>query len=145
MNSEIRNPKSERNPNPETRRLVGPRLYAGDASPKVPRPRLTSGAIARRFRISDFLRLPLRILPRLAPTLSAALLLPANAFACAACYGKTDSALADGMNSGIFALLGVVALVLGGIATFFVFLARRAATLAAAEAASGPAESAKIV
>lgn len=49
-------------------------------------------------------------------------------FACAACYGgKSDSPLAAGMNWGIFSLLGVVVCVLGGIATFFVFLAKRAA------------------
>jgi hypothetical protein len=45
--------------------------------------------------------------------------------ACAACFGKSDSNLAKGMNMGIFALLGVIVTVLGGIASFFVFLARR--------------------
>ncbi|MSR43059.1 MAG: hypothetical protein EXS29_05430 [Pedosphaera sp.] len=48
------------------------------------------------------------------------------ASACAACFGKSDSRLADGMNAGIFALLLVVVLVLGGIAAFFIHLARRA-------------------
>jgi hypothetical protein len=52
-------------------------------------------------------------------------------FACAACYGgKSDSPLAAGMNWGIFSLLGVVVCVLGGIATFFVFLAKKAAMTA---------------
>jgi len=46
--------------------------------------------------------------------------------ACAACFGKSDSNLAKGMNMGIFALLGVIVAVLAGIASFFVFLARRA-------------------
>lgn len=50
-----------------------------------------------------------------------------NAMACAACYGKSDSDLAHGMNWGIFALLLVVTFVLGGIASFFVYIARRAA------------------
>ena len=49
------------------------------------------------------------------------------AMACAACYGKSDSPMAQGMNAGIFALLGVIGTVLTGAATFFVFLARRAA------------------
>ena len=48
-----------------------------------------------------------------------------SAQACAACFGASDSNLAKGMNMGIFVLLGVIAMVLGGIASFFVFLARR--------------------
>jgi heme/copper-type cytochrome/quinol oxidase subunit 2 len=61
----------------------------------------------------------------------AALLLHAPAaLACAACYGKSDSALAQGMNWGIFTLLGVVGFVLVGVAGFFVFIIRRAARLA---------------
>ena len=53
-----------------------------------------------------------------------------SASACAACFGKSDSPLAAGMNWGIFSLLGVVVCVLGGIATFFVFLAKKAAMTA---------------
>jgi flagellar basal body-associated protein FliL len=34
--------------------------------------------------------------------------------------------MAKGMNWGIFSLLAVVAMVLGSVAAFFVFLARRA-------------------
>ena len=49
--------------------------------------------------------------------------------ACAACYGQSDSPLAEGMNWGIFSLLGVVVCVLGSIATFFVFLGKRSAAL----------------
>jgi len=47
--------------------------------------------------------------------------------ACAACFGKSDSNLAQGMNWGILSLLAVVVFVLGSIAAFFIFLARRAA------------------
>lgn len=57
--------------------------------------------------------------------------LPPRAMACATCYGQSDSPLAEGMNWGIFALLIVVVCVLTGIAAFFVFLARRAASVAA--------------
>lgn len=54
--------------------------------------------------------------------------------ACAACYGgRTDSRLAVGMNWGIFSLLGVVVCVLGGIAGFFIFLAKRSAAAATPE------------
>ena len=42
-----------------------------------------------------------------------ALALPAKAFACAACYGKVDSPLADGMNLGILTLLCILLPVLG--------------------------------
>jgi hypothetical protein len=50
-----------------------------------------------------------------------------SVLACAACYGQSDSPLAEGMNWGIFTLLGVVAGVLGGIALFFVHIGRRSA------------------
>ena len=48
-----------------------------------------------------------------------------HVFACAACYGKTDSALANGMNWGILTLLGVVLTVLTSIALFFVHIVRK--------------------
>jgi hypothetical protein len=51
------------------------------------------------------------------------------AFACAACYGQSDSTLAQGMNWGIYTLLVVVAMVLGGVGSFFVYLGRRAARM----------------
>lgn len=51
----------------------------------------------------------------------------ADASACAACFGKSDSKLAEGMNAGIFALLGVVGGVLFAIAAFFFYIVRRAA------------------
>ena len=57
--------------------------------------------------------------------------LPASVQACAACFGKSDDALARGMNMGIFALLIVVLSVLVGLASFFIFLARRAARVGA--------------
>jgi heme/copper-type cytochrome/quinol oxidase subunit 2 len=39
--------------------------------------------------------------------------------------------MAQGMNWGIFSLLGFIGLVLGGVIAFFVYLARRAAAVAA--------------
>lgn len=48
--------------------------------------------------------------------------------ACATCFGKSDSKLAEGMNWGIFTLLLVVIGVLGGISAFFIYIARRSAT-----------------
>ena len=58
-------------------------------------------------------------------------LLPSPVWACAACFGASDSKLAIGMNWGIFSLLVVVVGVLSTIATFFIYLAKRAAMLAA--------------
>jgi len=49
--------------------------------------------------------------------------------ACTACFGQSDSALARGMNMGIFALLLVITSVLCGVAGFFVYVARRTAHL----------------
>ena len=51
-------------------------------------------------------------------------------FACAACYGKTDAPLAAGMNWGIMSLLAVVVFVLSSVASFFIFLAKKAAAAA---------------
>ena len=55
---------------------------------------------------------------------------PVSLWACSACFGQSDSPLAKGMNWGIFSLLAVVVSVLGGIASFFVYLARRNQSLA---------------
>lgn len=64
-------------------------------------------------------------------------LLPQPVLACATCFGRSDSKMALGMNMGIFSLLLVILCVLGGVAAFFIYLARRAAQTAAAPA-SGP-------
>jgi hypothetical protein len=50
---------------------------------------------------------------------------PSPLFACAACYGRSDSPLASAMNWGIFTLMGVVVTVLLSIGGFFIFLIRR--------------------
>jgi hypothetical protein len=50
-----------------------------------------------------------------------------SALACAACFGKSDSAMARSLNASIFTLMGVIGTVLVGAASFFVFLAKRAA------------------
>jgi hypothetical protein len=61
-----------------------------------------------------------------------AAMVPFQGWACAACFGQSDSPLAAGMNWGIFSLLGFIIMVLGGIAGFGVFLARRSAAQAEA-------------
>lgn len=51
--------------------------------------------------------------------------------ACATCFGRSDSALAEGMNMGILFLLGVVLSVLAALTVFFIHLGRRSARLSA--------------
>ena len=65
-----------------------------------------------------------------AGVLGAMALHPASLFACAACYGASDSPMAKGMNWGILSLLAVVVMVLGSFASFFVFLGKKAASAA---------------
>ena len=77
----------------------------------------------------------------LTATIAAWTLAANSAFACAVCGGASDSNLAQGMNWGIFSLLVVVVAVLGGISTFFIFLARRAAAVSAETTLSSLAES----
>ena len=61
-----------------------------------------------------------------------------TARACAACFGNNDGPMARGMNMGIFTLLVFVFVVLSGVATFAVFLARRSAKFQAASVADHP-------
>jgi predicted metal-binding membrane protein len=53
--------------------------------------------------------------------------------ACSACFGQSDSAMARSVNASIFTLMGVIGTVLIGAASFFVFLAKRAAANARTE------------
>ena len=57
--------------------------------------------------------------------------------ACAACFGQSDSPLAQGMNWGILSLLAVVVTVLGSIAACSIVLARRSAAVTAARSSAG--------
>ncbi|HEY0455368.1 MAG TPA: hypothetical protein VGE41_03280 [Verrucomicrobiae bacterium] len=61
------------------------------------------------------------------------MMLSSHLMACAACFGKSDSALAQGMNMGIFSLLAVVVFVLSGFAAFIIYLVRRSAALNASQ------------
>ena len=58
---------------------------------------------------------------------------PRVALACPVCFGNSDSPMAIATNLGIFAMLLVVAGVLGGFASFFIYLMRRARMVAAKE------------
>jgi hypothetical protein len=66
---------------------------------------------------------------------------PGPVWACAACYGQSDSPLAKGMNWGIFSLLAVVVFVLGSITSFFVYLGKRGGKTPTGAAPAPSAES----
>ena len=66
-----------------------------------------------------------KILVRVLMSISLFALAQSNVLACAACFGQSDSRMAQGMNMGIFALLLVITCVLGGVASFFVYLGKR--------------------
>ena len=61
-----------------------------------------------------------------------ALSVPMKSLACAACYDPVVAPMTEGMNWGIFTLLGVVVPVLGGFLAFFIYLIRRSEALAKA-------------
>jgi uncharacterized integral membrane protein len=68
---------------------------------------------------------------RLLALLTALMLaVPRAVLACPVCFGQSDSPMAQGVNMGVFFLLGVVVAVLAGFAAFFIYLARRARTFA---------------
>jgi len=50
---------------------------------------------------------------------------PRAALACPVCFGQSDSPMAAATNAGIWLMLGVVAVMLSGFASFFIYLSRR--------------------
>lgn len=74
----------------------------------------------------------MKIVFKLSLVVLLALLMPTRIFACTACYnGDASSPLTDGMNWGIFTLLGVVITVLASILIFFVHIIRKSEAMAA--------------
>ena len=51
---------------------------------------------------------------------------PRAVLACPVCFGESNAPLAIAAKTGLLMMLGVVAMVLAGFATFMVYLARRA-------------------
>ncbi len=66
--------------------------------------------------------------------LAGILMLEQNTFACASCFGESDSAMAEGMNAGVLTLLIIVGGTLAAIAAFFIYLICRGSRYAAREA-----------
>ena len=69
---------------------------------------------------------------------------PRAALACPVCFGNSDSPMAIATNTGVLFMLGVVAVMLGAFAAFFIYLIRRANRAAAqtdpADARLAPSE-----
>jgi hypothetical protein len=63
--------------------------------------------------------------------LGAALMATPSLSACTACFGKTDEALAQGMNAGIYVMLAFVVAAWVLFGSFFVFIARRSKRVSA--------------
>ena len=63
-----------------------------------------------------------------------ALLLADPALACSVCFGDPNSPMAAGARAGVLVLLGVVVVVLVGVASLMIFWSRRAASLRALQA-----------
>jgi hypothetical protein len=57
--------------------------------------------------------------------------MPHGASACSVCFGDPTSPASKGLAWAVFALLGVVFVVLGGFTAFLIFLARRASAIQA--------------
>ena len=55
---------------------------------------------------------------------------PGDVLACAVCLGNTQSSLRDGMNAGILALLGFALFMIVSFAVFFIYLWRKAKSVA---------------
>ena len=70
--------------------------------------------------------------------------LPSAVLACPVCFGQSDSPMAQGVNMGIYVLLGITGGVLAAFATFFIYLIRRA-RLFAGDPADGAADGARLV
>ena len=69
-----------------------------------------------------------------------AVIAPSPLLACATCFGKSDAPMAQGMNWGIFTLLGVIITVLATIAGFFVYIIRKETAAANPPAPETPIE-----
>jgi hypothetical protein len=57
----------------------------------------------------------------------AAFAVPRPVWACPVCFGQSDAPMAIATNNGVLMLLVVIVCVLAAFASFFVYLARRAA------------------
>jgi Na+/proline symporter len=59
----------------------------------------------------------------------ATFLVAESASACSVCFGDPNSAMVKGAQAGVLVMLGVVGVMLAGLASLFIFWMRRAANL----------------
>ncbi len=59
--------------------------------------------------------------------MSGVLAVPQPAWACAACAGRSDDVMAQGLNAAVLTMMAVLLTVLGSLLGFMVYLIRRAA------------------
>ena len=71
---------------------------------------------------------------------AAGLLLADPASACSVCFGDPNAPMAEGARAGVLVLLGVVVVVLLGLASLILFWSRRAASLRALDARTAEVE-----
>ena len=90
-----------------------------------------AASISRSSKRSQMLKRCLAVLTGsgLKAALLLAVFMPRPVLACAACYGQSDSPMARGMNWGILSLLAVIVPVLLAIASFFIYIIKRAASM----------------
>ena len=114
-------------------RTSSARVLEGRAHLSSARREVVPGSSSREAKDRRALPFPARPIARglLCSAALAATLRPHLLWACAACYGADSGPLAKGMNWGIFSLLGMIVLVLGGVATFFIYLAKKSAAVSA--------------
>jgi len=82
------------------------------------------------------MRFTVTFLAKLAAISMWVLLQPGVAFACSVCYGEPDSPATRGLSWAIFALAGIVIMVLAGALAFFVQAARKSDLVQAADDAA---------
>ncbi len=59
--------------------------------------------------------------------MSVVLAVPQSAWACAACAGRSDDVMAQGLNAAVATMMAVLLCVLGSLLGFMAYLIRRAA------------------
>jgi len=84
------------------------------------RPTDVSRGLISGFRVGSKRKIPWIVM-------SIVFAVPRSAFACAACTGRSDDAVAQGINAAVFTLLLVLLVVLGSLVSFLAYLIRRAA------------------
>ncbi|GEM_PF-405879 len=98
-----------------------------------------AGALALALYLFRFTQKMKKIHPPFVWILGAGLFSSRSLFACSVCFGDPQSSLSRGVIAGVLVLLGVVAFVLGWIATLIFVWARKARKIKGISASLDPA------